>query len=86
MRRLKDERGAIAVLFALTVVILFAAVALVIDISRLYHERQVLQNAVDFGALAGAEDLPVQIPAGDDRLGVARTVATANAPQLPRSA
>ena len=83
MKRLKDERGAIAVLFALTVVILFAAVAFVIDISRLYHERQVLQNAVDFGALAGAQDLPVQ---GSSQAtiasGVARTVATANAPQI----
>ena len=58
--RLKDEHGAIAVLAALTIVILFAAVAFVIDISRLYHERQVLQNAVDFGSLAGAQDLPVQ--------------------------
>ena len=60
MARFKDEHGAIAVLAALTIVILFAAVAFVIDISRLYHERQVLQNAVDFGSLAGAQDLPVQ--------------------------
>ena len=58
--RMKEERGAIAVLAALTIVILLAAVAFVIDISRLYHERQVLQNAVDFGSLAGAQDLPVQ--------------------------
>jgi len=58
---MNDERGAIAVLAALTIVILFAAVAFVIDISRLYHERQVLQNAVDFGALAG-DDVVV----GDD--------------------
>ena len=83
MKRLKDERGAIAVLFALTIVILFAAVAFVIDISRLYHERQVLQNAVDFGALAGAQELPVegssQATIASD---VARTVATANAPQI----
>ena len=68
MSRFKDEHGAIAVLAALTIVILFAAVAFVIDISRLYHERQVLQNAVDFGSLAGAQDLPVQgSGAGDHR-------------------
>jgi hypothetical protein len=81
--RLKDEHGAIAVLAALTIVILFAAVAFVIDISRLYHERQVLQNAVDFGSLAGAQDLPVQ---GSSQANVAsaiaRTVAIANAPQV----
>ena len=83
MSRFKDEHGAIAVLAALTIVILFAAVAFVIDISRLYHERQVLQNAVDFGSLAGAQDLPVQgagpaIIANADAL----KVATANAPQV----
>jgi hypothetical protein len=81
--RLKEERGAIAVLAALTIVILFAAVAFVIDISRLYHERQVLQNAVDFGSLAGAQDLPVQ---GSARALIANAdatkVATANAPQV----
>ena len=81
--RMKEERGAIAVLAALTIVILLAAVAFVIDISRLYHERQVLQNAVDFGALAGAQDLPVQ---GSSQANVAsaiaRTVAEANAPQV----
>ncbi|MEO8424047.1 MAG: TadE/TadG family type IV pilus assembly protein [Actinomycetota bacterium] len=81
--RLKEERGAIAVLAALTIVILLAAVAFVIDISRLYHERQVLQNAVDFGALAGAQDLPVQgAPQATIASTIARTVATANAPQV----
>ena len=83
MDRFKEERGAIAVLTALTIVILFAAVAFVIDISRLYHERQVLQNAVDFGALAGAQNLPVQGSAqANIASAVARTVATANAPQV----
>ncbi len=67
MHRIHEERGAVAVLFALTIVVLFAAVAFTIDISRLYHERQVLQNAVDFGALAGSQNLPVQgSSAGDD--------------------
>jgi hypothetical protein len=81
--RLKEERGAIAVLAALTIVILLAAVAFVIDISRLYHERQVLQNAVDFGSLAGAQDLPVQgAPAATIASADALRVATANAPQV----
>jgi hypothetical protein len=84
--RLDDERGAVAVLFALTIVILFAAVAFTIDISRLYHERQALQNAVDFGALAGSQGLPVQ---GSSQATItsqlARTVALANAPQIATS-
>ncbi len=84
--RLKDEHGAIAVLAALTIVILLAAVAFVIDISRLYHERQVLQNAVDFGSLAGAQDLPVQGTAqANIASAIARTVAIANAPQVATS-
>ena len=80
--RLKEERGAIAVLAALTIVILLAAVAFVIDISRLYHERQVLQNAVDFGSLAGAQDLPVQGGPATIASANALKVATANAPQV----
>ena len=83
MDRFHEERGAVAVLAALTIVILFAAVAFVIDISRLYHERQVLQNAVDFGALAGAQDLPVQGSAQATVASqIARNVAIANAPQV----
>ena len=83
MKRFKEERGAVAVLAALTIVILFAAVAFVIDISRLYHERQVLQNAVDFGSLAGAQDLPVQgAPQAAIASADALKVATANAPQV----
>ena len=82
--RMKEERGAIAVLAALTIVILLAAVAFVIDISRLYHERQVLQNAVDFGSLAGAQDLPVAGCARRRTIASADAlrVATANAPQV----
>jgi hypothetical protein len=81
--RLKEEHGAIAVLAALTIVILLAAVAFVIDISRLYHERQVLQNAVDFGSLAGAQDLPVQgVATATIAKADALKVATANAPQV----
>ena len=83
MHRLHEERGAVAVLFALTIVVLLGAVAFTIDLSRLYHERQVLQNAVDFGALAGAQDLPVQgASAATPVSAIARTVAIANAPQL----
>lgn len=79
-RRGGEERGAVAVIFALVLVILFGAVAFAVDLSRLYHERQVLQNAVDFGALAGAQDLPVQ---GSAQAAVA-TLATSRS-RTPRS-
>jgi Flp pilus assembly protein TadG len=58
--RTSDESGVIMVLSALLLVVLVASVAFVIDLSRLFHQRQVLQNAVDFGALAGAQELPAQ--------------------------
>ena len=70
-------------LFALTIIVIFAAVAFVIDISRLYHARQVLQNAVDLGALAGAAELPAADAAqGTAAETIARRVAIASAPQL----
>jgi hypothetical protein len=80
---LNDERGAVVVLFALVLIVLFAFVAFAIDISRLYRERQLLQNAVDFGALAGGQMLPVETPSEAAAVeAVARDVAVDNAPQL----
>jgi Mg-chelatase subunit ChlD len=81
--RLGEESGAVVVLFALLLTVLFAAVAFAVDLSRLYHERQVLQNAVDFGALAGARDLPAQGGAqGAVAAAEALRVTLDNAPQL----
>lgn len=85
--RLREERGAVAVLFALTIIVIFAAVAFVVDISRLYHARQVLQNAVDLGALAGAQELPAADAAtGTAAETIARRVAIANAPEIGTTA
>jgi hypothetical protein len=64
-------------------VVLLGAVAFTIDIGRLRHERGVLQNAVDFGALAGAGMMPVQGAAQATAAeNIARQVALANAPGL----
>ncbi|WP_127129471.1 pilus assembly protein TadG-related protein [Georgenia sp. SYP-B2076] len=52
------ERGAVAVIVALLVPVLFAAAALAIDISMLTHQRQNLSNALDAAAQAGAYALP----------------------------
>lgn len=78
-----SEDGAIMVLSALLLVVLFGAVAFVIDLSRLWHERQVLQNAVDFGALAGAQELPATDAAsGSIAAAEALRVTLHNAPWL----
>jgi Flp pilus assembly protein TadG len=81
--RLREEEGAVAVLAALLIVVLLGSVAFTIDLGRLRHARQVIQNAVDFGSLAGAQNLPVQgAAAATVAEGIARQVAIANAPEL----
>jgi hypothetical protein len=85
--RAAGEEGAVAVLAALLIVVLLAAVAFTIDLSRLYHERQSVQNAMDFGALAGAHELPASDGATADLAAdVALRVAVDNHTVLdPRS-
>jgi hypothetical protein len=60
-RRSQDERGhgQIIVLFALSLVVILAFAAIVVDIGMLRNDRQNLANAMDAGALAGGTDLPV---------------------------
>ena len=83
LHRLRSEEGAVAVLTALLLIVIFASVAFAIDLARLRHERHVLQAAVDLGSLAGAGHLPVR---GAAEAGVAasaaRNIAVANAPGL----
>jgi Flp pilus assembly protein TadG len=56
IRNAQDERGAVAVLVAFLVVVLFGFAALAIDISSLYQEKRTLQNGADSAALAVAKD------------------------------
>lgn len=56
MRRVSDERGAVAVIVALLMVALIGMAALVVDAGALYQERRELQNGADAAALAIAED------------------------------
>ena len=56
MQRLKDERGAVAVMVALLMVPLIAFAAIAIDVAAMWSERQQLQTAADAGALAIAQD------------------------------
>ena len=54
MPRLKNRKGAIMVLAAFTVSMLVIMLAFVIDLSRLYVQKNELQTGTDAGALAGA--------------------------------
>ncbi len=54
-RRRHDQRGQAIVLVALMMTVLVGFVALAIDSSRAFDGRRILQDAVDAGAVAGAE-------------------------------
>jgi hypothetical protein len=56
VRRAEGERGAVAVLVALLLVVLMGFAALAVDVSSLYQERRELQNGADAAALAVAEE------------------------------
>jgi Flp pilus assembly protein TadG len=53
----RQQQGAVAVMFGLTLVALLAAGGLVIDLGHLYVLKSELQNGADSGALAGAEEI-----------------------------
>ncbi len=55
--RLKEERGAVAIIIAISIVMLISFAALAVDLGHLYVVRNELQDAADAGALAGARFL-----------------------------
>ncbi|MBT2516657.1 hypothetical protein J7E29_04365 [Streptomyces sp. ISL-90] len=55
-RRRREERGAIAVWVALSIVPILAFVAIVADVGLMYWERGQLQNGADAAALAVAQE------------------------------
>ena len=55
--RLKNERGATAVIVSILMVMFIGFTALSVDVGHLYVVRNELQNAADSGALAGARFL-----------------------------
>jgi Flp pilus assembly protein TadG len=57
MRRLNNRKGVFIVLFGLLFMVLMAASAMAIDMSRIWTMRNELQTAADAGALAGAVQL-----------------------------
>lgn len=73
-RRVRDERGNVAVLTAAGMVVLFGFGALSLDLGRGYLLRQRLQDVSDAAALAGAQALPDRTAAEQ----TARAVAAAN--------
>ena len=56
MRRLREDRGAVAVVVAMIMVPLLICTALVVDVGSAYVRKRELQNAADAAALAIAQD------------------------------
>lgn len=52
------ERGVSAVVLALSMTVMMGAAAVGFDIAKLYYEKQMVRNAVDAAAQAGAAQLP----------------------------
>ncbi|BCW88225.1 hypothetical protein sos41_13630 [Alphaproteobacteria bacterium SO-S41] len=53
-----DERGAAAIIFALTATVLLTMTAFAVDFGYLYVQNRRLQGLADLAAMAAAEDLP----------------------------
>lgn len=56
MRRLRDERGSVAIIVAVSSIAMFAMGAVVVDVGALLQERRTLQNGADAAALAVAAE------------------------------
>ncbi|MGU7782966.1 pilus assembly protein TadG-related protein [Burkholderia sp. PU8-34] len=61
-RNIHRQRGAVAVIVALTLAVLIGCVGLALDLGKLYVARSELQNSADACALAAARDLTGAIP------------------------
>ncbi len=83
-RRFDQERGAVAVMVALLLVVLLGSAAVALDLARLRHERHLLQAAVDLGSLAGAGLMPVTSGTWMLADSAARDIAAANSPEVGR--
>lgn len=55
IRRDRRERGAVAVVVAISMVVVMGFVAISVDVGSIYSDQQQLQNGADAGALAIAE-------------------------------
>lgn len=63
-RRRRDERGAVAVLYAIVAVVLLAVAALAVDIGNTVSRKTNSQTQADFGALAAVPELSTTVSAG----------------------
>lgn len=58
IKLLRNENGAVAILFAFAMVVLLGVSALAVDVAHLHLKKAEMQNAADAAALAGVLELP----------------------------
>lgn len=73
-----SQRGAVAIMFGLTLLVLFGFMALVFDLGRTYVVRTELQNAADAAALAGAKDLNQTLDGVTKAIASVKSIGSAN--------
>ncbi len=69
IRGKKNEKGSVSILVMLMMIVLLASTGAVIDVGIVLVNRTQLSNAMDYAALAGAQELP-------DKISVAKAVAS----------
>lgn len=74
----RSQRGAVAVVFGLTVLLAVGFVGLALDLGRTYIARTELQNAADAAALAGAKELNQTATGVANGIARARAIAAQN--------
>lgn len=77
--RLTDERGAVAIIVAVAMVVVLGFTAVAIDLGRLQVERAQLQNGADAAALAAAQTCAASTCTPATATTVATTYSNANA-------
>lgn len=75
---LRRQHGAVAIMFALTLLILFGFLGLTLDLGATYDLKTELQNAADAAALAGAKDLNGTASGISSAVASAKLVAASN--------
>jgi Flp pilus assembly protein TadG len=78
--RFHEERGAVAVLVAICLLVLIGSAALAIDGGQLYSKRRHMQTASDSGALAAAQQCAEDGKTEADAVAASDSLATTNVP------
>lgn len=73
-----NQKGAVAPLVAIMLVLIVVCVALVVDLGHIHNVKVELQRAVDAAALAGAQQLSGSAGSGQNAINVAVATAAAN--------